>query len=77
MGKTCSKTTASKERYRVVLTWYGEDHIFFTYATSADNALKNAIYSMAKKFKMLPARFLRYFDGNRENYSVLKVLDNS
>jgi len=77
VGMTSSKTTASKDRFRVVLTWYGEDHTFFTYATNPDQALKNAIYSMAKKFKMLPARFLKYFDGNGENYSVLKILDKS
>jgi len=76
-AKTSSSSSASKTKYRISLTYYGEDHVFFTYAKSEHRALKNAINRMAKKFSMNPSRFFKYFDGERDNFSVLKIVDNS
>lgn len=67
-----------KFRYIVRLTYHGEDHKFYTTAFSSNNALRNACAKMAKKFGILsPSHFLHYFNGERDNFSILKIVDKS
>ncbi len=61
-----------QKKYKVILNWYGENHIFYTTSYSQKSALSNASRRLATKLGVLH-HYCRIQFSTKSNYQITEV----
>lgn len=61
-----------KKLFLVTLNWKGEIHKFYTWAKLPETALRYSFIRLAKKLEVTQGSVGAYFDGSKDNISVIE-----